>query len=326
VKRRAFLAAAALATAELRREVLHSRGGRAPAVTALLWHDSPNDLKALEGFRRGFRVLERSAPTLVRAERDAGRARLGLQKAEAQSSPLVLALGTRAALVAKETLTRTPLVFTAVTHPVLSGVVGSWEASGENIAGNSNWLDRGEMMRSFRAAVPGMRRLGVIATRGNAVSAAEIAEAGRALGENSGLELKTRFIAEGEKLEALLPSFLKGVDALWLPIDFALYQDEPLKLIVEATRKAQLPLVSSSERCAGKGALLVVAVDYELLGLRAAAIARRILGGADPATMPVGRLTSSRLYVDLDAARAIARELPLDLLLRAWRVFGKRVR
>lgn len=323
MKRRVVLRALAAAPLSAAMSPCESKLAAPEPIRALLWHESQNDLKAFEGFARGCRVLRLPKPTLLRVDRDAERAQRELRAAERAGAPLVLALGTRAALTARTSLKRTPLVFTAVTHPVLSGVVPSWEGSGARVAGNSNWLDRREMMRAFLAAAPGMRRLGVIATKGNAVSAAEIEEAERALDGGRGPELVTHLLEPGETLDEKLPALLKRVDALWLPIDFALYQDEPLARIVALTRRAGVPLMSSSQRAAGKGALVVVAVDYQLLGLRAAAIARRILKGDDPSRMPVGRLTSSRLYVDLEAARAIQRELPLDLLLRAWRVFGR---
>ena len=294
-------------------------------IAVLIWHDSPNDRKALVGLKRGlFAMGMASRIREIDVDGDADRAERELRAVDQQEGALVVALGTEAARLAKRHVKRRPVVFTAVTNPVLAGIAASWEGAGGNVAGNSNWLDRGEMLEAFRAAVPELGRLCVLTSRGNAVSEAEFIEAEEAIRKQGGVSLVRRIVEKDDDLAAVVDEACRKADAIWVPIDFQLYQEKALSVIVERARAARKPVVSSSARCAGAGALVVVTVDYEALGLKAASIVKKILVKKEsPGRIPVGRLSSARIFVDLDAFRAIGREIPLDLVFKAHRVLGK---
>jgi putative ABC transport system substrate-binding protein len=216
-----------------------------------------------------------------------------------------------------------PIVFSAVTNPVISGISPSWQGGRERVAGNSNWLDRGRMLDVFRQAVPRLRRLAIIRSPDNAVSAAELEEARLALPQRPDLEIVELVVSEVGQLDAVLDRSLAGVDAIWLPIDYDLYQPEPLARLVARARAARKPVVSSISRAAGAGALVTLTVDYRQLGLKASSIVRRVLEGEAPGEIEIGRMRSTRLHVDLGAARAIGLELPIDLLLDAHEIVGR---
>lgn len=293
-------------------------------IAVLVWHDSPNDLEAIIGLRRGLAVLGLAGlVTEHHVDRDEKQAVALLRDFDSGRARLVVALGTRAALLAKEHVKRVPIVFTAVTNPVLSGIAASWQGSGTNVAGNSSWLDRGEMLAAFRLAVPELGVLRVLRTSDNAVSRAEVTEAREALTGQPGLVLEEIVVADVARLDAALDRALDGAGAIWVPIDYQLYQEKPLQRIIARADAAGVPVVSSTPKCVGAGALVVVAVDYRALGLKAASIVKRILvGGAAAGDLPVGRMSSSRIFVDFAAARRSGRRLPKDLIFRAHRLLG----
>ena len=293
-------------------------------VAVLIWHDSPNDKKALVGLKRGLAALGLAASVReMNVDRDASLAKRRLEACDRGGTRCVVALGTRAAQLAKEHIRRIPVIFTAVTNPVLSGIAASWDGSGTNVAGNSNWLDRREMLAAFRLAVPELGRLCVLTSRDNAVSRAEVIEAREALASAPGMTLARKVVEDMSDLPRVLAEALREADAIWVPIDFQLYQEKPLALITSEAAKARIPVVSSTGKCAGAGALVVVTVDYEALGLKAASIVKRVLlKGEDPGRIPIGRMSGARIYVDLAAARRIERKVSLDLVLDAYRVYG----
>ncbi len=298
---------------------------KAPAgrIVVFLWHDSPNDLETLAGLRRGLEVMGHAVAREIHAGQDEERARRELLAARDEGLDLLVALGTRSAGIAIEVLPDRPIVFSAVTNPVISGIVPSWQGGRERVAGNSNWFDRGRMLDVFRQAVPGLRRLAIVRSPGNAVSAAELEEARRALPERPDLEIVELVVPEAGDLGAVLDRSLAEVDAVWLPIDFDLYQPVPLALLVARAKAARKPVVASISRAAGAGALVTLTVDYRQLGLKASSIVRRVLEGEEPRTIEIGRMSSTRLHVDLGAARAIGLELPIDLLLDAHEIAGR---
>lgn len=291
-------------------------------IGALFWHDSPNDELALEGFRAGLEWHDhRYELDVHNVHSDENEARRLLASWEASKVDLVLALGTRAAQLAKESLESTPIVYTAVTNPVLTGIAENWKTSGPRIAGNSNWIPAETLLRAFSRAVPELRVLGVIAGVDNPVSSAEIADVEAALKAHPDLdiELRVRRIREVEELDEATRELVDEVDALWIPIDFLVYEN--LHLVRKSTDPAHLPLLSSSHRGAEAGAVVALVVDYRNLGRNAAAIAVRILeDGRDPASIPVGRLSGYRTIVNLAQSRAIGYRLPLDVLCTADRV------
>lgn len=291
-------------------------------VGVLFWHDSPNDQLALEGFRSGLEWRnDRYELDLHNVHSDENDARRRLESWEKAGVDLVLALGTRAAQLAKESLRETPVVYTAVTNPVLTGIAESWERSGPNIAGNSNWIPAETLLRAFSRAVPNLDDLGVIAGNDNPVSGAEIAEVQSALAKNPDLDtrLHVRRIADVDELASATRALIGEVDAIWIPIDFLVYEN--LHLVRKTTDPEHVPLLSSSHRGAEAGALVSLVVDYRNLGRNAAAIAVRILeDGRDPASIPVGRLSGYRTIVNLAQSRAIGYRLPLDVVCTADRV------
>ena len=143
-----------------------------PRVGLFVWHESPNDRRSLEGVRHGFGLAGFDAAFLeFDAKGDAAAAREVLERWDAGDVDLVYAFGTAAALLARDHVRSRPVVFTAVTNPVGSGLVPDWEGSGTNLCGNSNWIAVADVLDVFRSTVPDLARLGVVFNRDNPVSA-----------------------------------------------------------------------------------------------------------------------------------------------------------
>ena len=290
----------------------------------LFWHPSPNDFAALEGIRRGLTDAGIRHRLEVReAKEDEATARRILGEFEAAGVELVFALGTRAALLAAEELESTPIVFTAVTSPVESGLVPSWEGSGRNLAGNSNWVKPRTLVRVFQLAVPGLERLGILRSRRSGlVSGAELQGMRRFL-ESDGaprLELVEEVVEDPLGLPRAVQRLLDaGVQALWIPIDFEVYEN--LDRVLDTLGPGSIPLVSSSVKGAQAGAVAGVLADYQLLGRRAVVLARAILEeGLEPWRLPIETMQGSQVVVNLSAARRCGYELPLSLLVLADRI------
>jgi putative ABC transport system substrate-binding protein len=287
----------------------------------LLWHDSPNDLETLTGIERAVGALPGENRLLVRradSHRDAA-IRL-LEGFRAENVDLVFSLGTDATLIARDTVRDVPVVFSAVTNPVESGIVPSWDGSGSNLAGNSNWIRPDAVLRVFRLAVPKLSRLGILRSKTTGVvSAAELSAMRKRIADPKAepLEIIEEAIGDATDIAFAIARLADAkVDAVWIPIDFLIYENMPA--ILEAARARALPLVSSSLRGAQRGAVAGVHVDYAVLGEKAVALARRILDdGLSPGTIPVETLFDYRVVANLAAARRCGYDLPLGFLVQA---------
>jgi len=282
------------------------------------WHDSPNDAATFLGIAKGLQ--QAGLPhTFVeqRADSDPGKAKAGFAALRAAKCDLVFAMGTQAALLARDELKDVPVVFAAVSDPVASGVVRGWDGSGTNLCGASNWIAPANVLDVFHLAVPGLHRLGMLrsATSG-VVSAAEHATMqAHLLSLPAGhLELHEAVAKDAAGIDAAVAALLaKNVDAIWIPIDITIYQNVP------AVRKAlgarKVPLLTTAAAGVRGGALVGALVDYPLHGRRTAALALDVLvRDKAPGSLPVDRMRGTQVVVNLATARQDGIELPLSLL------------
>lgn len=287
----------------------------------LFWHESPNDMVALEGIEEALKEKGLPFELQVRqANEDKEKIKGFLKEFRDKKSDLIFAMGTQAALLAKEVEKEIPIVFTAVTNPVVSGVVDSWDGSKNNLAGNSNWIGPDTVMKVFLMATPGLKRLGIIRskTKGQ-VSLAEL-EVMEAYLKNPASP-KVKIVEQiAENVENIQPAVEKlinsKVQAIWIPIDYPIYTN--LEKILQVTKPRCLPLVSSSLKGARAGAVAGVLTDYKMLGKQAVVIAIKILEDKiPPRDIPILTMQSYQVVVNLSAAKACKYELPLSLLALA---------
>lgn len=295
----------------------------APAIPlgVFFWHDSPNDDATWRGLQQGLAALRLPvAPVERRAGGDQKRAVAQLDELRAQCR-LIVALGTEAALLCKERVPDVPVVFAAVSNAVASGVVADWNGSGRNLCGASNWIPPSAVLDAFQLAVPGLRRLGMLRSQTSGiVSAAELSAMREHLGKQSQpptlqlIEAVAKDAADLPRATAELQQ--AGVDAIWIPIDLTVYQN--LAAVRQALGARPLPLVATTAAGVRGGALVGATVDYGLHGRRAATLVHAVLvGGKAPGTLPIDRMRSATVVVNVGAARAAGTELPLSLLLLA---------
>lgn len=287
-------------------------------IGVFLWHDSPNDLATLVGIRSGLQRAHVEAEFREHhAGSDPAAATTAFAALRQARCDLVFVLGTQAALLANDELRDVPVVFAAVSDAVASGVVPDWIGSGRNLCGASNWIAPSAVLDVFHLAVPDLKRLGMIRSRpSGVVSAAELATMSAYLAANPklGMTVVESIAADAADLErATVALVAQGVEAIWIPIDLTVYQD--LAAVRRGLGSHHLPLLTTAAAGVANGAHVGAAVDYDLHGRRAAALATRVLlHGANPGELPVDRMHSTMVKVNLGAARADGIELPLSIL------------
>jgi ABC-type uncharacterized transport system substrate-binding protein len=219
-----------------------------------------------------------------------------------QTKPrLLVVLGSPALLLAAPVVKQTPVVFGLVADPYFTGAAydpAHPEIHQENVTGIAS-------PAPLAAAVQhGVSLLGPLAwglivdpTDGVAVDLArgfEI-EAGR---QGVRVLTETSTDADAGALERLRQ---RGAKVIYLPPAASTARYAPL--VLEAGRQMQVRVVSSLPEGSHKGAVLWVALDYHKLGEDLGDLARRVLAGEAPKSIPIVEQTPLSVEVDETLAR-----------------------
>ena len=197
-----------------------------------------------------------------------------------------------------------PVVFSAVSDPVSTGVVASLEAPGSNITGTSDYLDTNAIMDLIFAADPDADKIGLLYDAGQDSSTTPIAHAKEYL-EAKGIAYVERTGTTTDEVMLAAQSLVSdGVDAVFTPTDNTIMTAE--LAIYETFIEAGIPHYTGADSFALNGAFLGYGVDYANLGVETANMVCEILvNGADPAETPVMTFDNGTATVNIETCEAL---------------------
>jgi ABC-type uncharacterized transport system substrate-binding protein len=224
--------------------------------------------------------------------------------------------GTAAVVAAKRATSDIPIVFGVAGDPVRLGLVASLARPGGNVTGLSNQSAElpGKRLELLREAVPGLRRLAILANVGSQIGMLEMREvetAARALG----LEVSTLEIRKAEDIEPAFGSLKNGADALYVVTDPVVNSNRVR--INGLALSARLPTLHAEKAYVEAGGLISYGPNFPDLFRRAAELVDKIFRGAKPAEIPVEQPTRFDLVISLKTAKALGLTVPATLLARA---------
>ena len=197
--------------------------------------------------------------------------------------------------------TQTPVVFSAVSDPVITGLVDSMEKPGSNITGTSDMLDTEAILDLMLAAQPDIKKVGLLYDKGQDASTQPIADAKKYL-EAKGIECVEKTGTTNDEIslgaDALIAA---GCEAVFTPTDNTVMTAE--LAIFEKFQDAKVPQYCGADSFALNGAFCGYGVNYEELGKATADMVVDILvNGADPATTPVQTMNNGIATINTDTA------------------------
>jgi putative ABC transport system substrate-binding protein len=228
---------------------------------------------------------------------------------------VIVTFGT-AAIAARQATSAIPIVFTMATDPLGQGLVSDLARPGGNVTGLSlQQADLpGKRIELLREAVPGVRRLAILANVANAGATLEMGEAQTAAG-SIGLQVVTSPIRRAEDIAPAFDAIVGKADALYVcgdPLTGA-YQ---LRINTLALG-SRLPTVLPRREMVEAAGLMSYGPDFKDLYRRAAEFVDKILRGTKPADIPVEQPTKFDLVINLTTAKALGLTIPESFLLRA---------
>ena len=197
-----------------------------------------------------------------------------------------------------------PVVFSAVSDPVSTGIVESLEAPGANITGTSDYLDTNAIMDLIFAANPEAKKIGLLYDQGQDSSTTPIAHAKEYL-DQKGIEYVERTGTTTDEVMLAAQALVSDeVDAVFTPTDNTIMTAE--LAIYETFIDAGIPHYTGADSFALNGAFLGYGVDYANLGVETANMVADILvNGADPATTPVMTFDNGTATVNTETCEAL---------------------
>ncbi len=241
--------------------------------------------------------------------------------AASQQVDLIFATtGTLATAVLKATNT-VPVVFSAATDPVASGLVKSLKTPGANATGAFQVTSDvvAQRLRLVKEAFPALKRIGVVYDR-EANNFEQQKAAHEAAAKRNGLELS---VAEFTNYEAVAKHFAnfrrEGTNVVALAPSFTLLSRR--RDVAAAAIRNELALVAHRIEWAEAGAVMSYGAQIEEALKRSAGIASRVLNGTKPGTIPVERVSNFEFALNRRTIEALSVHIPPALAKRATRSF-----
>ncbi|MBE6037734.1 MAG: ABC transporter substrate-binding protein [Anaerofustis stercorihominis] len=233
-------------------------------------------------------------------------------------SDLILAIATPSVSALKEKTTTIPVLFTAVTDPVASGIIADNKVPGGNISGSSDLNPVKEQIDLIKQIIPDAKTVAVMYCSSESNSAAQY-ELAKAEITALGMTCVQKTIADVSEIKSAVESLAGKVDAVYIPTDNTLA--DAMTTVAAAANESKLPVITGEPGMVKNGGLATFGIDYYSLGKQTAQMAVEILTAEDPlaavANMPVVYQTDAEdceTAVNTDTAAAIGITIPQEVL------------
>ena len=225
---------------------------------------------------------------------------------------LILAVATPSAQATAQKIKDIPVLFSAVSDPLSSGLVDSLERPGHNVTGTSDMSPIDEQMALIREIHPQARSLGIIFNAGETNSPAQI-KLLEAVCPKYGFKLEQATTVNTAGVYQAAKSLVGRADIIYLLMDNTVISN--IETIRKICVENQIPLYSSETDSVRRASIASLALSYYELGRQTAKMAKRILSGeARPADIPVETQKEVALVINLKAARDMGVTLPRSVL------------
>ncbi|WP_299230945.1 ABC transporter substrate-binding protein [uncultured Halomonas sp.] len=232
---------------------------------------------------------------------------------------LVLAISTPSAQAAASALQDdTPIVFTAVTDPLIAKLVNDMEAPGANITGVVDAPPLQAQLQLIRDMFPEAKRLGVVYNPGEANSVSQ-AEKLNAMAPELGFELVEVTASRTSEVMGAARSLAGRADAIYVPVDNTVVS--ALESVLKVGYDADIPVFTGDNSSVERGALASLGFSYYDMGRQTGAMIADILGGEKAGDLPVGTVEKLELILNRDAAEQIGYEIPAEFEEQAVEIF-----
>ncbi len=234
---------------------------------------------------------------------------------------MIMAVATPAAMHAYNVASNTdiPVIYTAITDPIIANLANEDGSSKGNITGTSDALPVDAQLKMIREIMPEANRIGILYTtsEANSESAIKIYEE---LAPKYNFELITEGVASSADIPLATDNILSKVDCLSNLTDNTVVNS--LATILDKAFERNVPVFGSEIEQVALGCLASEGIDYTSLGKQTAHMAAQVLKGERMAgDIPFQTISESFLYLNSAAADKLGIHIPEEYLDRAMKNF-----
>ncbi len=235
-----------------------------------------------------------------------------IRQIEQLKPAVVLAVGAKAAALAKENLSDIPLVYCAVIDPEKHGLQAG------DITGIALEIPVNAQLKTFKAVVPTLKRIGVVYDPAKTSGLIRVAqEEARRLG----LELIAAEVSNAKDLPGTIRSLLPKIQGLWMIPDSTVITTDSFQFILLTTLEQNIPFMAFSNNFVKAGALLALSPDYFAIGRQSSLLVDKVIKSGVADRGKIIHPETARLSINLKTAKILGLEIPERVLSTADEVF-----
>ena len=252
-------------------------------ISQLAEHPALDD--ARRGFEDGLKELGVNAEIVYQnAQGDIPNSLSIAQKFVKDEVDLIYAIATPAAQSAKQATKEIPIIFSAVTDPVLAELVNSMDQPGGNITGTSDATPIDRQLQLFKDLDDSIKKIGIIYNTSEPNSQVQI-DIAKKLSATMGLEIVEVGITTINDIPQAVDSIIKKVDAIYTITDNMVAS--AINVVAQKAIEQNMITVGAEDSHLSGGILITDGLSYYELGKQSARMAKEILiDGKTPSEVP----------------------------------------
>ena len=234
---------------------------------------------------------------------------------------LICAIATPMAQTAYSTTRNsdTPVIYTAVTDPVLAKLATDDKKPVGNVTGTSDKLPVEEQLKMIREVLPEAKTIGIMYSTSEDNSKSAIEEY-KQLASDYGFEIVESGISTSADIPLAADNLVGKVDCISNLTDNTVVSS--LSIILDKANKAGIPVFGSEIEQVKKGCTAAMGLDYIELGKETGKMAAKVLKGeAKASELSYEVLEGANFYGNTEAAKNLGITLPEDLVQNAVEMF-----
>lgn len=245
-------------------------------VIQLMEHTSLNII--LDSFNKRMAELGYSEDeiSIQNAQGDMANITSIVQTFQGDKKDVVLAITTPVAQGCLELAKETPVVFAAVTDPVLAGVVTDFDKTDKGMTGTSDIIQIDRILDLALEITPDVKSLGYIYNASEDNSVSNLEKVKKYAAEHN-LKVEEATISTGAELQTAASTIVKKVDMIFCANDNTVAESMPV--LMKVANEQKVPVYVGADSMVMDGGFATVGIDYTDLGIESANMVDMVLHG-----------------------------------------------